>query len=94
MSKSLIIPLVDLHREYRFLKKDIGRRLKSCFKSQQWILGKEVAAFERRISGYIGTKEAIGVASGTDALLLSLRALAMRQKKGSFFREKDEVHRQ
>jgi dTDP-4-amino-4,6-dideoxygalactose transaminase len=85
------VPLLDLKKEYQFLKKDIQKQLDSCFKSQQWILGPKVEEFEKKAAKYLKTKHAIGVASGTDALVLSLRALALKTKKKAFFAKKDEI---
>ena len=75
------VPILDLKREYDFLKRDIQRHLRDCFKSQQWILGDKVVEFESKIVKYVGRRYAIGVVSGTDALLLFLRALAIKLKK-------------
>ncbi|MBU0693139.1 MAG: DegT/DnrJ/EryC1/StrS family aminotransferase [Candidatus Omnitrophica bacterium] len=91
MAKKVEIPALDLKREYDFLRKDIARELRSCFESQQWILGEKVTQFEEKAAKYLGVKHAIGVASGTDALLLSLRALAIKEKNKEYFDKKDEV---
>lgn len=85
------IPLLDLKKEYYLLRKEIDKNLKQCFKDQQWILGKSVAKFETKAADYIKTKYAIGVASGTDALILSLKALALKIKGKESFDRKDEI---
>lgn len=85
------IPPLDLKREYALLKKDINKQLKDCLNSQQWILGPKVSEFEKRAAKYLGIKYAIGVASGTDALILSLKALALKLKKKASFDKKDEI---
>jgi len=85
------IPILDLKREYKFLKKDIDKQLKDCLDSQQWILGPKVSEFEKKAAKYSGIKYAIGVASGTDALILSLKAIALRLKKKASFDREDEV---
>jgi dTDP-4-amino-4,6-dideoxygalactose transaminase len=85
------IPLVDLHKEYLFFKKDIDAAIRGCLRHQQWILGREVRKFEEKFASYIGVTEAIGVASGTDALLLSLRALCLSRKGKDHFGPKDEI---
>ena len=85
------IPSLDLKREYTSLKKDIDKQLKDCLGSQQWILGQKVIEFERKAAKYLGVKNAIGVASGTDALILSLKALALKLKKKQSFDKKDEI---
>ncbi len=85
------IPIADPKREYTFLKKDIDKQIKNCLSSQQWVLGPKVTEFEKKASKYLGSRYAIGVASGTDALILSLRALAFRLRKKQGFDEKDEI---
>ena len=85
------IPLLDLQSEYKALKNDIKRELDRVFKSQQWILGKTVSDFESKFARYIGSKYAIAVASGTDALILSLTALALKTKGKGIFDKKDEI---
>jgi dTDP-4-amino-4,6-dideoxygalactose transaminase len=69
------VPLLDLKAQYRALEPRIQNALRRLFESQQFILGEEVLAFEREISLLLGGCEAVGVASGTDALLLTLMAL-------------------
>ena len=69
------VPLLDLTRQYKSIKEEINFNLNNVLCSQSFILGKEVDGLERKIAEYCGTEYAIGVASGTDALLLSLRAL-------------------
>ncbi len=85
------IPILDLKREFDFLKKDINRHLKDCFGSQQWILGPKVSEFEEKVAKYLGIKYAVGVASGTDALLLSLKALILKSKGKENFDKKNEI---
>ncbi|MCF7870307.1 MAG: DegT/DnrJ/EryC1/StrS family aminotransferase [Candidatus Omnitrophica bacterium] len=85
------VPLLDLKPEYEFLKKDINHQLKACLASQQWVLGPKVEEFERKAAKYLGIKHAVGVASGTDALLIGLRALSLSLKKKEFFNKEDEI---
>ncbi len=85
------VPLLDLKAEYNFLKKEISLNLKRCLSSQEWILGSLVSEFEKTASHYLGSKYAVGVASGTDALLIGLRALAIELKNKDFFNKKDEI---
>ncbi|MFH1767561.1 MAG: DegT/DnrJ/EryC1/StrS family aminotransferase [Candidatus Omnitrophota bacterium] len=85
------IPLLDLKREYKFLKKDIDCQLKTCFLTQKWVMGNKLAEFERKAADYLGAKFAVGVGSGTDALILSLRALAFNKYGKVCFNQKDEV---
>ena len=68
------VPFLDLKRQYESIKEEINDAIQRVLDSQQFILGNEVEDFERRIADYCNVKHAIGVASGTDALLLSLKA--------------------
>jgi dTDP-4-amino-4,6-dideoxygalactose transaminase len=68
------VPLLDLKREYNLLKSDIDNAVLGVLARTQFINGPEVKQFENAVAEYCGCKYAIGVASGTDALLLSLRA--------------------
>ena len=61
--------------QYLSMKDEIDLAISKVLDSESYILGHEVAAFEQEFSRYIGTSFAIGVNSGTDALILSLRAL-------------------
>ena len=69
-----MIPMVDLQRQYRRLKTDIDNAIQAVLDSAQFILGPNGAELEKEIALYHNVSHAIGVASGTDALLLSLRA--------------------
>jgi dTDP-4-amino-4,6-dideoxygalactose transaminase len=68
------VPFLDLARQYSAIKKEMDEAVFSVLSTTQFILGPEVKSFEEKVAAYCGTKFAIGVASGTDALLLSLRA--------------------
>jgi len=68
------IPLVDLKAQYIRIKPDIEAAIQRVLDNTSFILGKEVADFERAFANYVGVKEAVGVASGTAALHLALRA--------------------
>ncbi len=85
------IQILDLKREYNYQKKEIDEYLKKIFNKQNWILGEEVLELEKVLSKYLNLKYGIGVASGTDALILSLRAMAYKIKGKDFFDEKDEI---
>jgi len=69
-----MIPMVDLQRQYRILKDDIDAAIQAVLDGAQFILGPNVAELEKEIAAYHDVSHAIGVASGTDALLLALRA--------------------
>lgn len=70
-----MIPLVDLKTEYEKLKVEIIHSIKEVLESGSFILGSKGDKLEDEISRYIGVAHALGVANGTDALLLSLEAL-------------------
>jgi len=69
------IPILDLTRQYQSIKGEIDEAVRRVVASGRYVLGEEVQAFEQEVAAFCGVKHAIGVASGTDALLLSLRAL-------------------
>jgi dTDP-4-amino-4,6-dideoxygalactose transaminase len=69
-----MIPMVDLQRQYQQLKPDMDAAIQDVLNQSQFILGPNVTALEREIAAYHDKAFAIGVASGTDALLLALRA--------------------
>ncbi|GAB4503716.1 MAG: DegT/DnrJ/EryC1/StrS family aminotransferase [Anaerolineales bacterium] len=71
------IPLVDLTAQYRAIKDEIDAAVFSVLESGRFILGPQVSAFEGEVADYLGVKHAVGVASGTDALLIALRALGV-----------------
>jgi len=72
------VPLVNLARQYQNIKPEIDEATSRVLQSGRFILGKEVENFENALAEYMGTKHAIAVASGTDALLLSLRAIGLK----------------
>jgi dTDP-4-amino-4,6-dideoxygalactose transaminase len=71
------VPLLDLTRQYKSIKDEIDQTVSKVLNHGLFVLGPEVKSFEEKIAKYCGTKYAIGVASGTDALLLSLRAIGV-----------------
>jgi len=74
----MAVPLLDLKRQYAAIAADIRARMDAVIESQTFIMGETVAAFERAVAEFLGVEHAIGVASGTDALLLPLKALDLR----------------
>jgi len=68
------VAFLDLKRQYSSIKEELDQAVFSVLSHAKFIMGPEVKAFEDKVAEYCGTKFAIGVASGTDALLLSLRA--------------------
>jgi dTDP-4-amino-4,6-dideoxygalactose transaminase len=70
-----MIPLVDLTAQYHSIKEEIDAAVNATLESGHFILGPAVSRFEESIASYLGMDHAIGLASGTDALVLALRAL-------------------
>lgn len=66
--------MVDLRAQFAAIEREVRAALDEVLASQQFVLGPQLAAFERELAQYNGVREAVGVASGTDALLLGLRA--------------------
>jgi len=71
------VPLLDLRAQYAPLRDEIRAALDRVCDSQHFILGPEVAAFEKEVAAFCGARQAIGVSSGSDALLVSLMALGI-----------------
>jgi dTDP-4-amino-4,6-dideoxygalactose transaminase len=71
-------PLVDLKAQYDTIKEEIDAAIHRVVRSGQFILGSEVKAFEDEMAAYCGTRYAVGVASGTDALHLALLACGIK----------------
>ncbi len=67
------VPFVDLKAQYVSLKPQMDAAIQSVLDRAAFILGREVADFEQAFSRYVGTKYAVGVCSGTDALEMALR---------------------
>jgi dTDP-4-amino-4,6-dideoxygalactose transaminase len=76
--KLMQVPLLDLRRQYAQVREEIVRALERVCDSQQFILGPEVAQFEKEVSAYIGVHDTVGCASGTDALWLALVAAGVQ----------------
>jgi dTDP-4-amino-4,6-dideoxygalactose transaminase len=71
------IPHVDVKAQYAPLLDELKERLSAVLDSGRFILGPEVRAFEEEAARYLGAREAVGVANGTDALVLVLEALGV-----------------
>lgn len=72
------VPLLDLKAQYKSLKKELDEALIRTAESQYFILGKEVETLEKNLAEYLEVKHAIGVSSGTDALLIALMAIDIK----------------
>ena len=72
------IPFIDLKAQYQALKPQIQARINTVLEHGQYIMGPEVKELEDRLSAYTGSKHCITVASGTEALLMSLMALDIK----------------
>jgi len=68
----LKVPLLDLKQQYSKIRNEIMSEVEAVFESQVFILGPKVEELEKRIAEYCGAKFAVGVSSGTDALLIAL----------------------
>jgi len=69
------IPLLDLVAQYQTIKPEIDAAIQGVLDSGRFIMGTEVVSLENEVADYLGVQHGIGVASGTDALILALRAL-------------------
>jgi dTDP-4-amino-4,6-dideoxygalactose transaminase len=68
------IPLVDLHIQYRYIKQEVMEAISDVLDDMQLVLGPQCRAFEAEFASYCGCQYGIGVSTGTDALILALRA--------------------
>ncbi|HIE51175.1 MAG TPA: DegT/DnrJ/EryC1/StrS family aminotransferase [Armatimonadetes bacterium] len=71
------VPMLNLPAQHAPFQAELEAAVQAVLRGGQFILGKEVAAAEEEIAAYCGARYGIGVASGTDALVLSLRALGI-----------------
>ena len=71
------VPFFNLAFQFKSIEEEVKSALDEVFRTQQFILGPQVQVLEETIARYCGTRYAIGVASGSDALLLSLMALGI-----------------
>jgi dTDP-4-amino-4,6-dideoxygalactose transaminase len=71
------VPLLDLKAQFQSIRDDVMAVVEEVFDSQHFILGTRVAAFEEQVADYCRCKYAVGVSSGSDALLISLMAIGV-----------------
>jgi UDP-2-acetamido-2-deoxy-ribo-hexuluronate aminotransferase len=72
------IPFIDLKSQYEALEPQIQARINAVLEHGQYIMGPEVKELEEKLVGYTGAKHCVTVASGTEALLISLMALSIK----------------
>ncbi len=78
-ASAVSVPLIDLRTQHLALEAEMVQALRRVFESGRFVMGPNVLAFEEEAARYLGVKHGIGVASGTDALMLSLTALGIAQ---------------
>jgi dTDP-4-amino-4,6-dideoxygalactose transaminase len=71
------VPMLDLSTEIDALWPELSAALTNVLRSGRFVLGPEVESFEREVATYLGVKHAVGLNSGTDALVIGLRALGV-----------------
>ena len=72
------IQIFDLKEQYMDIEKDIRKNINQVLSSGQYILGKNVKSFEKKVAALLNVKHAISCNSGTDALILSLKAQGIK----------------
>ncbi len=85
--KTKRVEMLNLKRFHNLIYDELELEIKKWLCDTNYILGKRVEDFEKDFSEYLGVKHCIGVASGTDALILALRAMAIKMGKEFFSRE-------
>ena len=71
------VPFIDLSPQFKSIRKEVYPAVSRVFESQRFILGEEGRRFEEEAARFLGVRHAIGVASGTDALVLAFAALGI-----------------
>jgi dTDP-4-amino-4,6-dideoxygalactose transaminase len=74
MAEKRGIPMVDLAAQYRRIRAEVDAAMARVLETTAFIKGEDCGAFEREFAAYCGAAHAVGVANGTDALILALRA--------------------
>src|SRR5205809_84481 len=73
----MAVPLFDTSSTLRPLRDQMGDAIERVLDSERYILGEQVRAFEREFAAYCGTTHAVGVANGTEAITIALRAMGV-----------------
>ncbi len=73
------IQFTSLRRNYELYQSEYEAAIRGALESGLYILGTELETFEKEFAAYIGVKHCVGVASGTDALILAARAMGIRE---------------
>lgn len=73
------IPLLNLKRQYENIEEEVNSSVLECFKNAQYIMDENVKQFEKEIAEKIGVKHAITVGNGTDALIIALKSLGIKE---------------
>ena len=73
-----IVPLLDLKAQYATIRREIREAIDRVCETQQFIMGPEVKALEEEVGAFCGARYAIGMSSGTDALLAALMAIRLQ----------------
>lgn len=73
------IPLVNLQKQYQHYKSEIDVAIQKVLDTSHYVLGEDVGIFEQKFADFCDAKYCVAVASGTDALLISLKALGIKE---------------
>ena len=73
------IPLIDLKAQYKSISNELDKAAIDVLSSAAYIMGKNVKEFEKEFAEYIGVKHAISVGNGTDALIITLKAMGIKE---------------
>ena len=74
-----MIPLMNLKKQYASVAEEADKAVLDVLHSAQYIMGQNVKEFEKEFAKFIDVKEAVSVANGTDALILALKALGIKE---------------
>ena len=74
-----MIPMINLHKQFESIRAEVMDAVSAVLESSAYVLGPRVREFEEKVREYVGAGSALGVASGTDALHLALRALGIKR---------------